>query len=188
MPLSLETLAANAEAVEKLSFTSDFELETDAAGEPLYFSVDGVADVARLGRDGAGGDFLQLLPSQRVLYVSSEGQAGVVAADIGEFVALLVACPYWRDILKYSANGDLHQMRRAAAALAATYEDDEDLDEAREFFGAQFGLAEPADPVGALHRCASSGVVVRTRDGGPCMSLFNRFTVEDTPFLRGLVD
>jgi len=129
MPLSLETLAANAEAVEKLSFTSDFELETDA-GEPLYFSVDGVADVARLGRDGAGGDFVQLLPSQRVLYVSSEGQAGVVAADIGEFVALLVACPYWRDILKYSANGDLHQMRRAAAALAATYEDDEDLDEA----------------------------------------------------------
>jgi hypothetical protein len=186
MPLSVEALIANAEAVEKLSLTADFELETDAA-QPFYFTIDGVTDVARLGRDGAGGDFVQLLPSQRVLYASSEGQAGVVAADVEEFVGLLVACPYWRDILKYSADGNLEQMRRAAAALERTYEDDEDVEEAREFFSSQFGLTPPADPVGALHRGAASGVVVRTRDGVPCMSLFNRFTIDDTPFLRGIV-
>jgi hypothetical protein len=50
-------------------------------------------------------------------------------------------------------------------------------------------LAEPADPVGALHRAVStSEVVVRPPDGQPCTSSFNRFTVDDTPFLRGIVD
>jgi hypothetical protein len=186
MPLSLEALAANVQAVEKLSLSSDFEFETEAS-QSLYFSVDGITDVARLGRDGAGGDFVQLLPSQRVLYASSEGQAGIIAADVEEFVGLLIACPYWHDVLKFSANGDLEQMRRAAAALEAMYGDDEEVEEAREFFFGQFGLTPPADPVGALHRCASSGVVVRTHDGVPCMSLFNRFTIDDSPFLRGLV-
>jgi hypothetical protein len=39
-----------------------------------------------------------------------------------------------------------------------------------------------------LRRCVSSAVVVRTRDGVPCMSLFNRFSVDNNPFLRRFVD
>jgi hypothetical protein len=47
-----------------------------------------------------------------------------------------------------------------------------------EFVTSQLGLEEPADAVGALRRAVStSGVVAR-----------NRFTIDDTPMLRDLVD
>jgi hypothetical protein len=187
MSLRPDQLAANAEVVETLGWASDFEPEIDP-DEPLYFTVDGVDQIERIGRDGAGGEFVLLKPSGRVLYVSSEGQAGTIAADLDEFVALMIACPYWRDILKYSADGDLNEMRRAATALETSYEDDDDL-EARAFLKAHFQLRDPADPVGALHSAVSaSGVVVRMPDGAPCMSLFSRFTIDDTPFLSDLAD
>jgi hypothetical protein len=57
--------------------------------------------------------------------------------------------PCWHDILKYSANGNLHQMRAAAAALEATLEDEDEVNEARDVVRSQLGLAEPIDPVGA---------------------------------------
>jgi hypothetical protein len=66
---------------------------------------------------------------------------------------------------------------------------EEHVNEARDFFKLQLGLAEPTDPVGSLHRAVStSGVIVRTPDGEPCMALFNSFTIEDNPLLRGLAD
>jgi hypothetical protein len=189
MPLSLSALTTNADAVERLQWTCDLDIEAHPGG-PAWFSVDGVKDFQRFGRESTGSEFV-LLPGspQRVLYVSSEGAAGILAADFEEFIKLIVACPYWRDILKFSGSGKLEEMRRAAVALEATYDGDDEVDEARRFFTSQFGLAEPDDPVGALHRAVSnSHVVVRPPDGQPCMSLFNSFTVDDTPFLRGIVD
>jgi hypothetical protein len=121
--------------------------------------------------------------------VSSEGQAGIIAADLTEFVTLMVACPYWHDVPKISGNGNLHEMRRAMAALEATMDDDDDLNEARDYLKSQLGLGEPADSVAALHLAVStSNVVVRPPDGAPCTSLFNRFTVDSNPMLRGIAD
>ena len=52
-----------------------------------------------------------------VLYASSDGDAGVVATDLREALALIVGFPYWRDCLGYSADGDLDAMQSAAVFL-----------------------------------------------------------------------
>ena len=184
MPLLPELLRANAEVADRLDSVFELRLEVDPT-EPVWFSVDGAKGFAQFGRDGAGGVFAQLVDSRCILYASSEGSAGVIAADFDEFVNLIVACPYWRDILKFSARGNLEEMRRSAAWFEAESLDDEDLEEARDFPKSELGLTEPADPVGALHRAASSTeVIIRTQDGKPCMSLFNRFTIDDNPMFR----
>jgi hypothetical protein len=91
------------EAAERLSWPLDFRIEPPSQGGG-WFSVDGVEQFQQIGSDAAGGAFVPLPPAQRVLYVSSEGQAGIIAADFEEFIQLIVACPCWHDILKYSAN------------------------------------------------------------------------------------
>jgi hypothetical protein len=146
MPLTPDEVSD--EAAERLSWPLDFRIEPPSQGGG-WFSVDGVEQFQQIGSDAAGGAFVLLPPAQRVLYVSSEGQAGIIAADFEEFIQLIVACPCWHDILKYSANGNLHQMRAAAAALEATPEDEDEVNEARDVVRSQLGLAEPIDPVGA---------------------------------------
>ena len=184
MPLRPEMLAVNAEVIDRLGCSFDLDLEIDPA-EPIWFSVDGTEGIEQFGRDGAGGVFSQLTDSARVLYVSSEGAAGVLAADFDEFVELIVACPYWQDVLKFSGRGNLEEMRRSAAWFETDSLDDEDLTEARAFLKSQLGLTEQVDPVGGLHRAVTtSEVTVRTPDGEPCSSLFNRFTIDDNPMVR----
>jgi hypothetical protein len=188
MPLNPDALAANAEVVEQLCWSFDFRLETNL-DQPEWFTVDGVEAIRPIGRDGAGGVFALLPPSQRLLYVSSEGQAGIIAADFDEFLQLILACPYWQDILKYSDGGSLAEMRRAATALQGAFDDDDDINEARDFLMSELDLTEPADPVGALHRAASaSEITVRAADGEPCTTLFNRYTIDDNPLLQDMVE
>jgi hypothetical protein len=80
-------------------------------------------------------------------------------------------------------------MRRAAAALEATLGDEDEVNEARDVVRSRLGLAEPVDSVDALHRAvATSDTIVRAPDGNPRIGLLGRFTVDDTPFLRGIVD
>ena len=119
------------------------------------------------------------LAGTRVLYVTSEGAAGILADDLDEFIRLLVACPNWQDILKFSAGGNLDEMRRAADFFAAARAEDEELQEARALLKSQLGLSEPSDPVGALHRAASSEVIVRGPHGPPYGTLFNSFVLNE---------
>jgi hypothetical protein len=188
MPLSPDALATNADVVERLCWSFDFRLETDL-DQAGWFTVDGVQASRPIGRDGAGGVFALLPPSQRVLYVSSEGQAGIIAADFDEFIRLIVACPYWQDLLKYSAGGSLAEMRRAATALQSAFDDDDDINEARDYLISKLKLTRLPDPVGTLHRAVStSAITVRAPDGDPCATLFNDYTIDDNPLLRDLVD
>jgi hypothetical protein len=187
MPLSPDALAVDTEAVERLCWSFDFRLEADLH-QTGWFTVDGAKACEPIGRDGAGGVFALLPPSQHILYVSSEGQAGIVAADFDEFIQLIVACPYWQDLLKYSGGGSLAEMRRAAAALNGAFDDDDDINEARDYLISKINLTRPPDPVGALHRAVSaSAITVRAPDGDPCASLFNDFTIDDNPMLRDMV-
>jgi hypothetical protein len=189
MPLGPDDLFASPEAIEQLGQWHDFQPGAES-GEPAWFAVDGISAFRQIGRDGAGGFFALLPPAHCVLYVSSEGQAGIVAADFEAFIQLIVAHPYWHDILHFSGNGRLGEMRRAAEALEATLDDGEEVDESRDWLRSAFALAEPADPVGALHRAVStSDAVVRPHGGGePFTTLFNRFTIDDSPLLRETVD
>jgi hypothetical protein len=184
MPLSTETLTANAEVADRLGWTFDLRVRTDPEG-PVWFSVDGAEGIRQIGLDSTGGVFVQLSGSPRVLHVSSEGEAGILAADLDAFIGLLVACPHWRDVLKFSAGGNLEEMRRAAALLEAVTVDDEDLEEARALLRSHLGPTEPADPVDSLHRAVStSDVVVRGLDGSPFGSLFNSFIIDESRMRR----
>jgi hypothetical protein len=184
MPLDPQALTANAEVVDRLGWTFDLRVGIDPE-EPLWFSVDGAEGIRPIARDGTGGVFALLAGSSRVLYISSEGAAGIVAADLDEFIGLVVACPYWHDLLKFSGNGKLDEMRRPAAVLEAGHVDDEELDEARALLKSELRLAEPADPVGSLHRAVSfSDVIVRGLDGSPFGSLFNSFIIDENRMRR----
>ncbi|OAF14775.1 hypothetical protein AYJ54_41385 [Bradyrhizobium centrolobii] len=181
MALSPEVLSANREVAAWLQ-TFDVSLEPDE--EPSdWFSIDGIEKPRQIGSDEAGGTFV-LLPSQNVLYVSSEGRAGIIAGGFEEFVQLVAACPYWLDVLKFSSGGDLAEMRRAAIALEATLDDEDDINDAREAIHGILDLSEPEDPVGALYDAvAASDVIVRATDGSPFTTLFNRFSVDSNPML-----
>jgi hypothetical protein len=188
MPLDIAKLAANDELVECLGWSFDLRIDNEL-DEPVWFTVEGIGKLEPIAREGAGGLFVRL-PDARILYVSSEGEAGIIAANLDAFMQLVAAHPYWKDLLKFSGNGKLSEMRRAAIAMEAmTRSEQDDLDDARTFVKTELGLAEPEDPVAALHRAVStSDVVVRTPHGITCTTLFNRFTIDDTPMLRGLVD
>jgi hypothetical protein len=176
MPLTLQTLTANSEVGDRLGENFGLELGIDPK-EPLWFSVEGVDAIERIAGDGSGGVFAQLAGT-RILYVNSEGAAGILAADLDEFIRLVVACPYWQDILKFSGGGNLGEMRWTAAFFDAATADDEELQEARALLKSQLGLTEPSDPVGALHRAVSSDVMVRG-PYGPFGTLFNTFVLNE---------
>ncbi|UPK36379.1 hypothetical protein IVB18_03065 [Bradyrhizobium sp. 186] len=180
MPLSPEDLTANGEVAAWLgSFDVSF-----APDEEPWFAIDGIEKPRQIASDGSGGAFV-LLPSQDVLYVSSEGRAGIIAGSFEAFVQLVVACPYWLDVLKFSAGGDLAEMRRAADALETTLDDEDDINEAREAIRDALDLPEADDLVGALYDAvAASDAIVRATDGSPFTTLFNRFSIDNNPMLR----
>jgi len=180
MPLTPEALTAKGEIAAWLG-SLDVSFARD---EEPWFTVDGVDSPRQIGSDGSGGAFV-LLPSRHVLYVSSEGRAGIIAESFEAFVQLVVARPYWLDILKFSAGGDLSEMRRAADALEAALDEEDDVNEAREEIRGALDLAEAADPVGALYEAvATSDTIVRATDGCPFTTLFNRFSIDNSPMLR----
>lgn len=180
MPLTPEVLTAQGEVVAWLG-SLDVSFAPD---EEPWFTIDGVESPRQIGSDGSGGAFM-LLPSQNVLYVSPDGRAGIIAESFEAFIQLVVARPYWLDILKFSAGGDLQEMRRAADALEATLDDEDDVNEAREEIRTQLDLPEADDPVGALYEAvAASDAIVRATDGSPFTTLFNRFSIDNNPMLR----
>lgn len=180
MPLTPEVVTAQGEVVAWLG-SLDVSFAPD---EEPWFTIDGVESPRQIGSDGSGGAFM-LLPSQNVLYVSPDGRAGIIAESFEAFIQLVVARPYWLDILKFSAGGDLQEMRRAADALEATLDDEDDVNEAREEIRTQLDLSEADDPVGALYEAvAASDAIVRATDGSPFTTLFNRFSIDNNPMLR----
>lgn len=180
MPITPEALTAQGEIVAWFG-SLDIWFATD---EEPWFTIDGVEAPRQIGSDGSGGSFV-LLPTQHVLYVSSEGRAGIVAESFEAFIQLAVAHPYWLDILKFSAGGDLQEMRRAADALEASLDDEDEINEAREEIRDRLDLPEADDPVGALYEAvAASGTIVRATDGCPFTTLFNRFSIDNNPILR----
>ncbi|MFT4118611.1 hypothetical protein [Bradyrhizobium sp.] len=180
MSLNPEVLAADREVAAWFgSFRISFEPD-----EELWFRIDGIDDPQQIGGDGSGGTFV-LLPAQTILYVSSGGRAGVIADSFEAFIQLVIACPYWLDILEFSVGGDLAEMRRAAAALEATLDNEDEINEAREEIRLALELSEPDDPVGALYDAvATSATIVRATDGSPFTTLFNRFSIDKNPTLR----
>jgi hypothetical protein len=185
MPITIDMFGANSDLAERLDWACEFRIGPHAL-DPS-FSIDDHESFEVFAHDASGGLFLTLPGRPSIAYVSSEGQAGTIAADFDAFFALLVTCPYWRDVLKFSGNGDIGEMRRAAAALRAICDDEEieEIEDIRTVLKYTFDISAAADPVGALHRAVSAcDLSVRTPDGSLYQALFNTLTVDQSPMLR----
>lgn len=111
----------------------------------------------------------------------------MITRDRDGFAALIVHCPYWRDVLKYSDRGNLAEMRRAAAVLEIDWAADEEAEESRALLVHRLRLPEPRDLVGDLFAALQTPADIRGPDGHPTESLFGRFRVDDNPMLRHLL-
>jgi hypothetical protein len=96
---------------------------------------------------------------------SSPGTVNHLQPDIDALMAVLVWCPWWQDLLKYSAGGRIEEMRRAVPFMESAWMgDEEQLAAARAYLTSGLGIAEPPDPLGALRRAVSMPLDVRFHD------------------------
>jgi hypothetical protein len=174
MSIDLGKLLRDEDVGDALFHLCELEIQDDPH-EPVWFTVDGSRDFTILARDGSGGVFITVGSSPRIIYASSEGECGVVGSDIGEFLALVVTCPYWRYLLHSSGSGRLEEMRRAYPVMEAYWRDERDDNEAmRERHHAAGGRDRAAAPkhhdAGHVRACAGrqrNATAVRQRDDRP---------------------
>lgn len=183
MPISVEYIAGNDELAEAIAELSEVELRPGDTSAPMC-SVQGVNDLDVFAQDGGGGQFAVSRSSGLVFYFSSEGAAGVVGKDFETFITIVVAMPFWRDVLKYSKNGNLDEMRRAAEALEDDWAEDEDVAASRGDLLEWLKLNEDADVVADLHTAVRTSGPIADAWGNPSETLFGGFTIDDNPMLR----
>jgi hypothetical protein len=170
MPVDFRKLARDDDLAESIYGICEFAL-VDGAPDLFPYVIEPAAPIASFGRDGAGGRFYRHGENERALYIMSDGRWGVIAADADEAMAMMLACPHWRDALKFSAGGSLDAMRRAAAYFAAS---DADLRAEIDALRTALDVESLADPVGRLHDAMTRlGAAIRVSAyGQDCASLF----------------
>ena len=184
MAVSIEALKADAELREALAHGCDFAFD-EGGGGPDWFTIDGYEHrYDTFGHDGSGGIFATFGPEGRVLYVSSEGQAGVIAANVAELMTLVIVCPYWRTLLA-QAGTTLVEMQHAAPAIEDAFveEDEPENDDHRSLLRNRLRLSDARSAIRALHRAVTEldqGVTVRAPDGWQCEPLVGQ-TATDAP-------
>jgi hypothetical protein len=179
------------EVTELLARVCDFELADPVIVEP-WFRLQSGQRPNVVAQDAAGGLFA-LCPApdtrtQPVLFVTSEGEAGIIAHDLAAALQLMIQLPYWRDCLKFSGGGQLDEMQKAIPYLEQELRQDEpDIDTHRETLLRTLQLAHPKAPVETLYQAMTSTSVnclVIGEDGSALRSLFNTFVVTDNPLWR----
>lgn len=182
MGVSLHQLESDAEVREILAWPFDFELPP-ADAKTDWFEIRPHAEKSAVARDGTGGLFLLYGTEQYLLHITSEGTAGVIARDLTDAIRLIVAHPYWRDLLKFSAGGKLAEMRRVLPYLERELREDEpDIEGYRSLLKERLRLGETDDAIASLHHAVSVlsiGITVVAPDGTEFDRLFNTFNVED---------
>lgn len=154
---------------------------------PDWFALETGAPLQVVGRDACGGRFCLAPPaddySGRLLYIESEGQAGVIAGSLSDGIRMMIALPNWRDCLKFSGGGKLEEMKKAQARLEADLRQQHpDIEASRRTLYRAFGLTEMTAPLETLQRAVTEGAdmkVVTTKDRWPFESLFNTFVLKD---------
>jgi len=185
LPSIFKLLVNDPDVVNVLGWPFDFEV-----CEPYLLSSDWPISLSEelvvLAEDGSGGAYtiLENLDPDKspVIFLSSEGQAGSVAANLTEFLSLLVALPYWRDLLKFSSGGQLNEMKKAAIFLQAEIlEDEPKIKNKMKVISKALKLPELIDPIKTLFGSVNTGIAldIKASDGSEYDGLFNTFSVND---------
>lgn len=183
----LKKMKADSKVRKILAWPLDFDLAvTKKDAESVVVKPNAVTKP--VARDGTGGIFLLYGTHEYVVHITSEGQAGVIAADLATGVQLMTEYPYWRDLLNFSGGGKLQEMRRVAPYLERDLRKDEPkIDEYRETLRKRLGFDGGGDLIGYLHEAVAvlgKKVTVTDPDGTKFESLFGRFTVKSNPMWK----
>jgi len=182
--ITIADIKSSPTVVEGLDWPFDFSLPR---GDDDYdwIQLKPATPYTVVAGEGTGGVFLtygtgdlELLP---VLHATSEGQAGKVASNLTEWLAILMAIPYWRDLLKFSGGGDLDEMRKTAIFMEREYaEEYDELPAARQRIMDVLPIPTLDDPIKVLHdNVHGTDCVLVAEDGYEYESLFNRFKPSD---------
>ena len=170
----LDAIRADAEVRQLLGDSFDFYLTDDDDHDWLI--IDGVTDRRAIAKDGGGGPYLLFGKDDRLAYVTSEGRAGIIAANLEEGLSLLVAYPYWLDLL----DDNVEAMHEGIEELEESMLGDiEDLDEHRAIIRERLKLKSQGDELEKLHSAITTlgrNFVVRPP---------NEPEIAFQPFLRG---
>lgn len=133
--------------------------------------------------DATGGAFLtygkgepERLP---ILYASPYGQAGKLAANLTELLAIFVSISSIHDVLKFSGSGNLEVMRKSEARGKASAAEDADPDRtaAAQRMSLLLRIPKLKDPIETLHRnVTSTDVTCISEEGQKYDSLFGEST------------
>lgn len=151
----LQKLLRIPEAEEFLAWPCDFEPARAGHGEDIRLPSG--EPVRAIAGDGAGGTYYQVgamdAGERPVLYISSEGEGGLVAESLAQVLELVIGLPYWQDCLP----GRGFPLAALEAEYRTTFPD---LDARRDRVSALLGLARPpaAELVARLHACVARGV------------------------------
>jgi hypothetical protein len=190
--LTPEQVKASKELLDILSWPFDFDMDEPAPPDP-WFKIRSGVPFQIIARDGTGGLFALCgdAPEDRkpVLYVGSEGRAGIVAANFSEWMQIITPLPYWWDLLHFSGSGQLEEMKRAVPYCEKEHQEDFlELNHCRACITEALGIEGLTDPVERLYRAVtelSGRFPVISPEGEPYGILFGSFVVSDNPMWRG---
>lgn len=201
MTVLLDKIRKSEDIQNILDLLYDFTLiQPTADSLKRGFSID--QPVLCIATDACGGTYALLGEGddekRPVLFVSSEGQAGVLAPCFNDFMALVLTMPFWMDVLKYSRGGKLPEMKKAFQLL--NRESDADMNELLEDDGDKrsyrtvqrwmfntLELKEVGDPVERLYDAVfkSPGInCCGKKDKRQYTSLFSSYGTADNPLWK----
>ena len=184
--ISHDDLLSSERPIEDLARSFDFDLGC-ARDDTAWITLDPPVPFVAIAGEGAGGVFLAYgegdtkhLP---ILYATSEGQAGRVASNLTEFLGILLDVPYWNDLLHFSNNGSLLEMRKTAGLMEREYSEDfPELPEARRRIMSVISIPRISDPIKTLHDSVhATDCTMVSEDGYRYEGLFNSFKSSDNP-------
>jgi FAD/FMN-containing dehydrogenase len=102
MTVTPEILRANKE-IRDMLWPFDFAVVDNREYGTAWFDTAPLEPFEIVAQRSSGCVYALTGPQRHVLLVTSEGQAGIVAASLQECLELVVAHPYWQDVLSRRA-------------------------------------------------------------------------------------
>lgn len=187
--INLADIQSSKALIDDLAWPFDFDLNR-ADADIDWITLEPKTPFVVIAGESTGGMFLAYgkgdTESLPILYATSEGQAGRVASNLSEFLAVMMGAPYWRDLLAFSGNGDLGEIRKTAVFMTREYAKDyPELPEARNRILQSLSIPKIDDPIRTLHRSVhATDCTLVAKDGWQYQSLFNKFTSSQNPNWR----
>lgn len=152
--LDWELRSALFEVADVLCFSFDLEPH-ELSSPPDWFRV-ADAECKTFASDATGGVYAitTLKPDgpRYGIHADPRGKTAVLGSSIQETVAMVIALPYWRDMLKLANSGQLAHLRELAETLEAEVQDDiPAIDDARRELWKLLPIATPKDAVRRLY-------------------------------------